>query len=1017
MKPLKLAMCAFGSYVGEETIDFTALGDNGLYLITGETGSGKTTIFDAVSYALFGKASGSTRNKYQMLRSDYAQGRDKTFVSLDFASGGSHYQITRAIIPHIARKTNEVTYTDSVSLTLPDNTVLDRDNDVRAKILEVVGLDRDQFAQIVMIAQNDFLRFLQSGTDERVKILRRIFDTEQLKQFQDRLKTKAKAAYDEHELILRDFERNGIDPYKRDEQFALWEKQIATDAAAVAKADENLEAYGNTEKELAGKIAIAEELAKKFTELTAQRKALNAHREKADDMTALDKLQKRGETALRQVKPLADKANDSERANIAAKAELTTARKDAEAAQTALALASKALDELPPPDTVQTAFDQLKHDWEQATGTFKRLTTLHADFDGISAKQTTADKLQSELAEIENVMRQLPPLDVAQTALDKLKQEWAAATEKLAVLSALQEKYTVITRKQIILESVQGEFETLNAVYRTVDGNYKLMYERFLRAQAGVLAQTLADGVACPVCGSTAHPAPAKTPDQGISESELQKLLTESETVKKKLDGKATDCAEKSAEIRTLTTRFLEDLAIFSPDCTWEGAGGLLDTVAGQAMHAVDALSAKKNADQKALATLEHTTESTSKRRAELSPRCTELSIEIATLTARFLKDLDEYAPGITENKAETELSERLSHAQTAVQELTAKKNAGEKKLAELKENRETAAKKKTDSEAALKSALTLVIERENREHMLQKHLDEASFAFLTALTSNGFADEAEYISSLVTWDKLASMNKQLTDYAKAGEQLARDIDRLEAETAGKEEPDLEKLKADENRIKSIKDALSLERDETKLRLDKTSRLMQELRKSSDALVKVEKEYSAVKGLSDVANGKLDFETYAQMSYFDRVLRAANQRLKVMSQNRYTLHRKEESSDKRSKTGLEIEVADSYTGKRRSSNSLSGGESFMASLSLALGLSDVVSQRTGGIRLDAMFIDEGFGSLDAEVLELAVRTLSDMAGTNRIIGIISHVTELRERIDKQVRVEKTTAGSRIHMVV
>ncbi|MDR3101678.1 MAG: SMC family ATPase [Methanocalculaceae archaeon] len=188
MKPLKLAMSAFGSYANETVLDFEKLGENGLYLITGETGSGKTTIFDAISYTLFGKASGSARNSYRMLRSDYAQGSTRTYVELEFASGRSIYKIRREIIPHISRRTEEISYSDSVSLTLPDGNVLDR-KEADTKILEIVGLDHGQFAQIVMIAQNDFLRFLQSGTDDRVKILRRIFGTEYLRQFQDRLKT------------------------------------------------------------------------------------------------------------------------------------------------------------------------------------------------------------------------------------------------------------------------------------------------------------------------------------------------------------------------------------------------------------------------------------------------------------------------------------------------------------------------------------------------------------------------------------------------------------------------------------------------------------------------------------------------------------------------------------------------------------------------------------------------------------------------------------------------------------
>ena len=211
--------------------------------------------------------------------------------------------------------------------------------------------------------------------------------------------------------------------------------------------------------------------------------------------------------------------------------------------------------------------------------------------------------------------------------------------------------------------------------------------------------------------------------------------------------------------------------------------------------------------------------------------------------------------------------------------------------------------------------------------------------------------------------------------------------------------------------------ALTVKRDEIINRLSRLEDALKELRRASVDFDKAERTYAAVKQLADTANGKLDFETYAQMAYFRRVLGAANLRLERMSQGRYTLLRKEESGDRRSKTGLEMEVLDAYTGKKRSANSLSGGESFMASLSLALGLSDVVQQSAGAIHLETMFIDEGFGSLDTEVLDLAVRTLSEMAGSRRTIGVISHVAELRERIDKQVWVEKTPGGSRIRLSV
>jgi exonuclease SbcC len=301
---------------------------------------------------------------------------------------------------------------------------------------------------------------------------------------------------------------------------------------------------------------------------------------------------------------------------------------------------------------------------------------------------------------------------------------------------------------------------------------------------------------------------------------------------------------------------------------------------------------------------------------------------------------------------------------------------------------------------------------------MLKDH-DEAQTTCKNALQTNGFIDETDYAHSLVTEEEFLALNKQVLDYEKKGEQLVLDMARLEKETAGKEQPDIEKLQTQAEIVQVQSDELQQKRDDINSRLSKTKSDLDELGCAAVAFEENEKTYAPIKQLADVANGKdastgkLDFETFAQRTYFERVLHAANQRLKIMSQNRYSFLRKTDTDDRRQKMGLEIEVLDAYTGKARSSGSLSGGESFMASLSLALGLSDVVQQNAGGVHLDAMFIDEGFGSLDTEALELAVRTLSDIAGGNRIIGIISHVTELSERIDKQVHVKKTTAGSTI----
>jgi exonuclease SbcC len=727
-----------------------------------------------------------------------------------------------------------------------------------------------------MIAQNDFLRFLQSGAEDRARILRRIFDTEQLRRFQELLKARAKSANEARGLVLRDFERNNADPRKQKEQFAEWERRIISDTAALADADELIRRNGKIRADLAGMIAVASELGGKFSDLAACRAALEEHNAKAGEFAVLSKRHAMAETASRRVKPAFDKASGAERAYSAASADLHDARAKTKAAEEESERAGKAL-------------------------------------------------------------AALPPLGGAQTELELLRRECERMAEKSAELDALRKNREEIAAKRKFLESARLDFEKLSAEYLLADERYRAAEELFLRNQAGILAAGLRDRAPCPVCGSTEHPFPAAMTGEGVSEAKVKHSRDAADKAKDKRGAKASECEKLKTEIETLTDRFLKDFSKFVPAPLWDFA--------------------------------------------------------------------------------EEQLKSAIAQARAALDDLTARKNAGEGALSELSKKWAELTKRRTDGEAALKAALALTSERENREAEQLKSRDEARAAFYEALYANGFSGESDFAAAIAAEDEIAVMAKLLSDYENSGKQLARDIERLETETSGKERPDLEKLTSESEKIEAVITELQSARDETKIRLENTSRILNELRASAVALARAERECAVIGGLSGAANGKLDFETYAQAAYFERVLRAANQRLKVMSQNRYVLRRKEEAGDKRLKTGLEIEVADSYTGKNRSANTLSGGESFMASLALALGLSDAVQQSAGGARLDAMFIDEGFGSLDSDVLELAVRTLSDMAGGNRVIGIISHVAELRERIDKQVRVEKTTSGSRISLSI
>ncbi len=1013
MKPQKLTMSAFGSYADTETIDFTTLGTNGLYLITGETGAGKTTIFDAISFALFGEASGKTRDKCQMLRSDFAKEKTKTCIELEFLSNNKKYKIKRTLKGK----------SQDADLILPDGKSISGTRNIESKISEIIGLDRNEFAQIVMIAQNDFLRFLQSNTDERLKILRHIFGTESLKQFQEQLKELVKQKENERASILRDFERHKVDVYKRNEQFTEWEAQIKTDKLELLNTNKQLEEYSKQERTLAAELAVAEELCKKFANLTKLQLHLKEHDAKAEDIANAKTCANRGEIALHRVKPLVDEAQKTANNHTHAQKELINAQNQESLANIELQQAAKALEALLPLDRAQTAFNTLLKEWENETEKQNKLIILQMDHQDIVDKQDKLNKTQKELAAICDELTNLPSIEKYQTEFDKISTDLKTQTDKLNKLSELQNDLTIITDKLSTLEKGQAEFEKCNLTFNRADEQYQRLKEVFLRSQAGIIASNLLTGKPCPVCGSTIHPSPAKLSDNSVTDESLKKAETVREDAQSKREAVSLMCNTLQGEINTMNTRFYTDISAFIPGTTIDMTTDLLPKLISTTQLTVTTLSERKIFAEKALLELKTKTENITNKHNELNILTETLNSGIKPLLGRFIRDLSEFIPNADWETCEIELTNLLTQTKNTVNSLTAKKDADEKVLDELSKNWTTANERNTTAKSALQAIQTLVKERAANEQKLLKDRSDAQTACNIVMQENGFDNEAQYTASLVTENELLELNKQISAYEKEGEQLAWDIARLENETVGKEQPDIEKIHAKAKTVQSKSEDLRQRRDIVYSRLNKTTNDLYELRSAAIAFEENEKTYAPIKQLSDIANGKdtangkLDFETYAQRAYFERVLCAANQRLKLMSQNRYSFLRKTDSDDGRKKTGLEIEVLDAYTGKARPSGSLSGGESFMASLSLALGLSDVVQQNAGGVHLDAMFIDEGFGSLDTETLELAMRTLSDIAGGNRIIGIISHVTELNERIDKQVHVKKTPTGSKITLKV
>ena len=811
-----------------------------------------------------------------MLTSDFIDSgnkQTKTFVELDFVCGKNKYSIKRII----KKSTKEA------HLTLPDGTAISGDRNVKAKIIEIIGLDQEQFAQIVMIAQNDFLRFLQSGTEDRLKILRRIFGTESLRQLQDQLKDLYREENHKRAFILQEFDRYNVDVYNRGEVFREWDLQIKTDRQEFSEIEIQLEKYDKLKQTLAAEHAEALELAKKMASLAKFQHEFEVHKGKINEIAELKNQMLLGETALRKIKPHWDELKKAEANHKTAALDLAKAKKQ-----------------------------------------------------GLAAK--------AELEASEKAICPLPPLEDCQKEYAGILKEWELAETSLIKMSALQKDYITITDKEKVLLKWQAEFEKLNIDFINTDSKYRAFEESFLRGQAGVLAAGLTSGNPCPVCGSREHPTPAELIHENITEAQLKKAKEVVDKTRQKRETKSAECASLQSEIDTLTKGFLRDFT------------GL-----------VIPMNEKEN------------------------------DTNITDLT---LKDYG------------TLLNKQVSDIQNKVRNLSLRKDTEKNNLKNLTNIWNISLERKAKAESSIASAQTLINERAANEQRMLSLQDASLLAYNDALSVNGFYGEPEYMAALISEKELTELNKQITEYEKNDEQLTRDISRLKNEIGTKTGSEIESIKTKlDDAITQVK-VLNEKRDEINKRLSKLTEALEKLTIASVKLENAESICANLKQLAETASGKLDFETYVQMAYFECVIHNANLRLQIMSQNRYTLLRKTDSTNPRRKRfGLELAVLDAYTGKSRSANSLSGGESFITALALALGLSDVVQQNAGGIRLDTMFIDEGFGSLDTDALELAIRTLSDMAKTDRIIGIISHVTELQERIDKQVHVRKTPTGS------
>lgn len=921
MRPEKLTMCAFGPYAGCVTVPFSEFGDHGLYLITGDTGAGKTTIFDGIVFALYGEASGDVR-KAEMLRSDFAAPTEKTYVELTFWCGGKLYTVTRnpAYMRPKARGEGMTNEAAGATLLYPDGRIVSGSKQATNAVEELLGLDRDQFVQIAMIAQGDFLKLLLAGTEERGKIFRKIFNTGLYVNFQKELKQRlleTKKSYEEEKRSVSQYAKGILFPPEEESVCAAERLRELT----VEKTSYHIQDFLDALDEL---IVIE---GRREAEDDKRRRRLEEEISQIQEKLGRQRIIDRAKEEIRQkevrIQSLAQAGNEWQLRYD----EAVRRQPEAEQAGGQLIILEEQMKQYEKIEVLDQNIRKLNQLFQEIERTLHQAQERE---ERLKAQIEAGKKRQNEIGQPEHDLRLLA---AAQETLQKKKEElkrsenlYRELKQQEKALRQEEERYTALQRHSVELGRMYIDMETL-----------------FLDSQAGILARRLKPGMLCPVCGSKEHPMPAQCSGESPSEEELRKL----EKQKEEAHAQASAAAQRTAQRRG---QYEQNKKYFE---TW------------------------------------------------LAQEQIQESIEDYFLKCRNI---------LAQEEREAEQRKRL------LTQLFGEKTEWEKRLPAMEEEQKFLAEKKAvlQQKRAAGSAQKEAFVKQREGLLKELPFTERREAYMQLERLRAVKQEIE------TAVRRSGEQLEKIKTEKISEQKA--LETLQNQLTQAEQIDMTALTDDSKRLQCEKEELELRRKERYMRLETNRNIRKSLQKGSERLMSSEKAYELLESLSNTANGELRgkqkfaFEQYIQTVFFGRIIREANKRFSVMTDGRYLLQRREDAENLRSQTGLELNVLDHYTGRLRSVQSLSGGEAFKASLSLALGLADVVQQHAGGIALDAVFIDEGFGSLDRESLNQAIRILTDLAGSSRLVGIISHVEELKERIDRKIVVKKDMTGSSLEIV-
>ena len=918
MRPLKITMSAFGPYAGEVTLDMQKLGKSGIYLITGDTGAGKTTVFDAISYALYGEASGNYREN-TTLRSKYASADTPTFVEFEFEYNNEIYKINRnPEYPRPNKRGEGFTKQNAnAELVMPDGSVITKIKEVSAKVEEIIGINKNQFSQIAMIAQGDFRKLLNCETNERSKIFRKIFKTEPY----HNIEIKLSSLFNELKRN-REKEKSGIEQYIN--QLKCNENDTLSLELERAKSGDVL---------IEDVIKLAGEIINKDAlEYTKTQKNIESINEEIEKINSNIKLYENQEATKKAYAKASAKLE-----------ELKTKRNECEKAYKSAEAQREKLDDLTRKinliNSKMPKYDELKsleNSINERTQSFEKSNNL------LKLKQQEITSLEKEIDEKSKALEEVKGADLLAQKLTVQKEEIKKKAE------ALKELKTEIDRcktEQKNLKNAQSFAKSALDEYGALENEYNQIYIAFFNEQAGIIADELKDGEPCPVCGSTSHPNLARKSENAPSQADVESAQNLVKKAQEKAD-KARDTAS------ALKSRFDEIAA--NVKSAAKKLFGTDDNVFDDYNSNINAL--KKDYD------------------------CTLALLKTANEKLNLYKKLDKEIPKIQEKQKS--LSDEISTLNT--------QKASDEAFISENTKRVTSIKSELDFESAdlakdkLKEYTNLSSDIKNAIEKSKNDFDDIKSKYDTQKGTKASLENALKEFKEIDLASLNEKSLKLNEYKKDVDETAKSL--------------YSRIESNKSRVDDISE-------------------------KRDILKEYDDKYVWLKALSETANGdisgkeKITLETFVQMTYFDSIIRKANIRLLTMSDGQYELVRRSDAETLKKNEGLALDVIAHFNGSSRSVSTLSGGESFMASLCLALGLSDEIQSSNGGIKLDTMFVDEGFGSLDGEALDRALSALTSLSQGNRLVGIISHVDALCDRIDNKIVITKDrTIGSNAQII-